>query len=179
MPPGTSGGDGAADPGAATGGAAPAPDLVEVGRIGKPHGLRGEVAVIFVSNRSERTRPGAVFVAGPGELRVVTARPVPGRPERFIVGFEGVVDRPGAERLRGTVLSAEPIDDPDALWVHELVGAAVVDGSGTVLGRVAALVANPGGDLLELEAGGLVPLAFVVARTSDRIEVDVPAGLLD
>jgi 16S rRNA processing protein RimM len=148
--------------------------------VGRPHGLGGEVAVIFVSNRPERSAAGAVLSAGERDLEIEQSRPVPGHPGRFVVRFAGVNDRAGAEALRGTVLRAVPIDDPDALWVHDLVGAELVDGAGgRVLGVVAALVANPGGDLLELDGGALVPLAFVVSREPGRIVVDLPAGLFD
>ena len=77
------------------------------------------------------------------------------------------------------VLYAEPLTDPEALWVHELIGAEVVAADGSSYGRVAAVEANPASDLLVLDGGGLVPLRFVVASTPGRVVVDVPAGLLD
>jgi 16S rRNA processing protein RimM len=147
--------------------------------VGRPHGLGGEVAVVFVSNRPERSAPGAMLSTVSCELEIESARPVPGHPGRFVVRFVGVTSRAAAEALRGTVLTAAPIDDPDALWVHELVGAELVDTSGRAHGRVASLVANPGGDLLELESGALVPLVFVVGQEPGRIVVDLPAGLFD
>jgi 16S rRNA processing protein RimM len=148
--------------------------------VRKPHGLKGEVVVTLVSNRPERTLPGAVLRGGDRDLRIVSARPVPGAPGRYVMRFDGVVDRDGAERLRDTVLRAEPIDDPDALWVDDLIGCELVDEAGTVLGTVVALVSNPAGDLLELQGGGLVPLRFVVAHAPGRVAVaDLPAGLID
>ncbi len=45
--------------------------------------------------------------------------------------FEGIDTREAAEALNGLVLSAEPVDDPDALWVHELVGSFAFDTAGT------------------------------------------------
>ena len=77
------------------------------------------------------------------------------------------------------VLSAPPLDDPAALWVHELVGAEVVDTAGLPLGTVDAVQANPASDLLVLAGGGLVPLRFVVAHEPGRVTVDPPPGLLD
>ena len=56
---------------------------------------------------------------------------------RFIVTFEGCRHRRG-RRARGTQLFAPPLEDPDALWVHELIGSSVEDASGTVLGTVEA-----------------------------------------
>jgi 16S rRNA processing protein RimM len=102
-----------------------------------------------------------------------------GREGRWLVDFAGVGDRSAAEALQGTVLTAEPLDDPAALWVHELVGAEVVTVDGSPLGVVAAVEANPASDLLVLEGGGLVPLTFLVRTEAGRVVVDPPAGLLD
>jgi 16S rRNA processing protein RimM len=151
-------------------------DLLEVGRIGKAHGIRGEVMVHLTTDRTERVAPGAVLVAGTWPLTVVASRPHQGG---WIVVFEGVTDRNAAEELRGAVLSAEPIEDAEALWVHELVGGVVVTLDGVEHGRVAAVQENPASDLLVLEDGRMVPIVFVVASVAGRITVDVPAGLLD
>jgi 16S rRNA processing protein RimM len=151
--------------------------LLDVGFVTRPHGLAGDVVVHFVSNRPERTEVGARFSTDDGELRVGALRR---NGDRFVVHFEGVDTVEAAESLRGVVLRAEPLEDPEALWVHELVGAEVVDaGDGRVLGRVAAVVENPASDLLELEDGALVPLRFVVHHKRGRLGVDLPAGLLD
>ncbi len=154
------------------------PPLLEVGRIVKPHGLRGEMIVALSTNRAERVDPGVVLVTGAGrKLEVERATPHGGR---HIVTFRGVVGVDGAESLRDTVLFAPPLDDPDALWVHELVGARVVDTVGTVLGVVCEVQANPASDLLVLDGGALVPLRFVVTSEPGRqVVVDVPEGLLD
>ncbi|HEX9546458.1 MAG TPA: ribosome maturation factor RimM, partial [Acidimicrobiales bacterium] len=128
--------------------------MLEVGRIVKPHGLHGEVVVELVTNRTERVASGSVL----SDLVVERSRPFG---DRWIVRFEGVIDFEGAERLRGTVLRAAPLDDPDVLWVHELIGDSVVTVSGRDLGVVAAVEANPASDLLVLDTGVLVPLRFV------------------
>ena len=131
----------------------------------------------LVSNRPERLSPGASFHTDAGVLAVVAARR---HNQRLLVGFAGVDDRAKAEALRGVVLRAEPIDDPAEMWVHELIGARVLDQSGTDRGLVAGVVANPAGDLLELADGALVPLRFVVGHVpGQRIDVDVPDGLFD
>ncbi len=94
--------------------------------------------------------------------------------------FAGVADRSAAEALHGLVLSAEPLDDPGALWVHDLVGSEVVAAAdGAHLGTVASVEANPASDLLVLDGGGLVPLTFLVRAEAGRLVVDPPAGLLD
>jgi 16S rRNA processing protein RimM len=155
------------------------PSLLEVGRVARPHGLSGEVVVAAISNRPERFARGAVLhLSGPGAgtLTVAEARPHQGR---LIVQFEGVAGREAAEQLRGAVLLAEPVEDPDAFFVHELIGVEVVEVGGVSRGRVAAVQANPASDLLVGEAGWLVPLRFVVERRDDRLVVDGPPGLFE
>jgi 16S rRNA processing protein RimM len=147
-----------------------------VGQVAKPHGLRGEVVVALSTNRPERVAVGTVLHTDRGELRITASRP---HQHRHIVRFDGVSDREGAEALRGLVLRAEPLDDPDELWAHELIGAVVVDQHGVDHGPVTSLELNPASDLLVLEGGGLVPLTFVVEVEEGRIRVDVPEGLLE
>lgn len=164
-------------------GPAGAPDggrLLEVGRIGRPHGLRGDVVVRLTTDRNERVEPGAVLHTDAGELVVASARP---HQDRWIVAFEGHRGRDAAEALRGRVLRAEPLDDPDEMWVHDLVGAEVVTTAGDRVGTCVAVVANPASDLLELESGALVPLVFVTGHDlgsgQGRVTIDPPEGLFD
>jgi len=152
--------------------------MLEVGRVTRPHGVRGEVNVLLTSNRTERVAPGAVLTTPSGAgLEVISSRP---HKNGFIVRFSGVDDREAAEDLRNTVLSAEPIDDPDELWVHQLVGSVVIDQHDVARGQVARVVENPASDLLELDSGALVPVQFIVSHIpGDTIRVDVPDGLFD
>jgi 16S rRNA processing protein RimM len=145
--------------------------------VGRAHGIRGEVAVTLTTDRLERVAPGAVLWVGERRLEIRSSRPHQGR---HLVHFDGVGDRSTAEALQGAVLTAEPIEDPAALWVHELVGAEVVAAAdGARLGVVAAVEANPASDLLVLDGGGLVPLTFLVRSEPGRLVVDPPTGLLD
>ncbi len=98
---------------------------------------------------------------------------------RWIVQFAESTDRSVAESLRGQALRADPISDPDELWVHELIGKIVYEANGTNRGRVEAVQANPASDLLVLESGTLVPLTFLVERGDDRLVVDAPDGLFN
>ena len=152
--------------------------MLEVGRIVKPHGIRGEVIVDMVSNVPERRlAAGSVLSSERGDLEVLTATP---HQRRWIVAFAGIDDRNAAETYRGGVLRAEPReDDDDTLWVHELVGAEVVDLAGKSYGSVEAVEANPASDLLVLSGERLVPLVFVVIKAPGRVVIDPPAGLLD
>ncbi len=150
--------------------------LLEVGRIDKAHGLKGEVIVRLVTNRTERIDPGSVLDSDRGPLTVRSSVPHLGR---FIVAFDGVSDRTSADRLRGVVLRAESMDDPDELWVHDLIGSILIDQHGRAHGPVVAVRDNPASDLLELADGQLVPLVFVVDSVpGETITVDVPSGLL-
>ena len=115
---------------------------VVVGRIGRPHGLRGEVTVqVTTDDPDDRFASGAVLGTDPasrGPLTVVSMRrsgPV------LVLGFDGVADRNAAEALRGTSLTLDasllPVpDDPEEFYDHQLVGLSVVDRAGTVLGTV-------------------------------------------
>jgi 16S rRNA processing protein RimM len=158
------------------------PRRLEVGRVGRAHGLGGEVAVTFVSDRTERTTPGAVLYVPRADgteqaLVVETARPHQGR---WLLGFAGIEDRTAAEALLGVVLRADELpSEPDELWVHELVGATVVQADGTVVGEVVAVQANPAHDLLVLADGVLIPVTFVVDHGPGRVVVDLPDGLLE
>ena len=151
--------------------------LLEVGRIVKPHGIRGEVIVDLVTNRPERLAPGSVLSSDEGDLEVLRSS---SHQNRWIVAFAGVTDRNRAEELRGTVLLSEPLDDEDddTLWVHELIGAVVYDVNGLFYGRVREVEANPASDLLVLPQG-LVPLTFVASQESGRIVIDPPEGLIE
>lgn len=151
---------------------------LEIGRIGKAHGLRGEVSVIITSDRPERTAPGAVWLLDTGPVTLTAIRP---HQQRWIAVLEGVDTREAAEALRGKVISAAEIDDPDALWVHQLVGAQVATPDGRSWGEVVSVLANPADDLLELADGTLIPVAFVTDASDlpERVVVDPPEGLLD
>jgi 16S rRNA processing protein RimM len=162
-------------------GAPGADERLVVGRIGRAHGLRGEVAVRFTSNRPERAAPGAVLYVGDRELVIATSRP---HQDRVLVHFEGVEDRTAAEALQGLELSALPLGDEvqlddDELWIHEVVGAEVQDRAGATVGRVIAVEANPAHDLLVLDGGALVPMVFVVEQRDGVVVIDPPEGLFD
>ena len=157
-------------------------DRLVVGRVGRAHGLRGEVAVRFSSNRPERAAPGSVLYAGERELVVDAARPHQGR---VLVHFAGIDDRTAAEALQGLELSGAPLTDDEValddheMWVHEVVGAEVLDRAGAVVGHVVAVEANPAHDLLVLDGGALVPMVFVVEQRDGALVIDPPDGLLD
>lgn len=149
-----------------------------MGRIGKAHGVKGEVTVALTTNRFERLEVGAELRTEAGRSLVVSgARP---HQQRFIVAFEGVATREQADQLRGEELYATPLVDPDELWVHELIGAEVFELDGTRRGVVESVLDNPASDLLVLDSGALVPARFVTGVDPGiRVEIDAPLGLFE
>jgi 16S rRNA processing protein RimM len=95
------------------------------------------------------------------------------------VKFAQIPDRTAAEGYANRALRGHPLEDPDALWVHEMIGCRVVDADGTDRGVCVSVLANPAADLLELDTGALVPSNFVVSIDGDTIHVDTPDGLFD
>jgi 16S rRNA processing protein RimM len=155
--------------------------LLEVGRVIRPHGLQGQVVVELWTNRQERMAPGARLVGPERELEIIRSSSLgsAARWVRWLVSFEGVDTLEKAEALRGSVLRAVAIDEPGALWVHELIGSEVVDEGGSNIGSVESVEANPASDLLILDNGLLIPLTFVTARAAGRLTVSLPPGLLE
>ena len=169
------------------------PPLIEVGRVVKPHGVRGEVVVHLQTDRpAVRFAPGAEVLLDGEPVVVASGRPHQGR---WLVRFEGTDDRTAAEGHRGAALTAPPLagdDETDTFWVHELVGLRVLDEDGGELGAVVdhiELPAAAGYDMLEVRrpsgATWLLPAVdeLVEAREEDGelvlVVVDPPAGLLD
>ncbi len=129
-----------------------------------------------MTDRVERLDPGAELMVGDTTLTVSASRP---HQDRWLVFFEGVTTREGADALRGAVLRADELDEPDVLWVHQLIGSEVATPDGVRHGQVVAVEANPASDLLVLESGALIPVRFVVELVDGLVTVEVPAGLLD
>ncbi len=151
---------------------------LEIGRLGRPHGLKGELMVTLTTDRTERVAPGTLWWVAGRERTVEASRPHQGR---HLVRLGDVADRDAAATLTGERVFALPLvaADDDVVWVHEVIGAEVFDRSGKPLGRVEAVEANPAHDLLVLEGGGLVPMVFAVEQADGRVVVDPPEGLLD
>jgi 16S rRNA processing protein RimM len=155
----------------------PRPELLEVGRITKAHGLRGEVIVFLSSDRTERVAVGSELDSDRGPLVVTASRR---HQDRWLVTFAGISTREAAEAVRGTVLRAEPIHDPDGLWMHDLVGCTVATPDGVARGVIESLMDNPANDLLVLDNGALVPVVFIVGPPQDGVlTVDTPDGLFE
>ena len=157
--------------------ASPPDGWLSVGHLRRPHGLRGDMYVQLTTDRLDRLAPGSTLFAAGRTMIVITSRAAGNG--RMIARFDAFTDRTAAERVTNAELFAAPVADPDALWVHEIIGLPVVDQTGVERGTCRAVVANPAADLLELDTGALVPSNFVVEVTADRISVDVPDGLFE
>ena len=150
---------------------------LEVGRIIKAHGLKGQVLVDLWTDRDERLAVGTELLTDRGALVVEAAA---AHQDRFIVSFDLIETREDADRWRGVVLSAPRIIDDDVIWIDQLFGAEVFDEAGVRRGVVVDVEANPASDILVLDTGALVPLTFVTnVEANARIDVDVPEGLFE
>jgi 16S rRNA processing protein RimM len=153
---------------------------VQVARIGKPHGIRGEVTVqVMTDAPEERFVPGTAFVVEPASLGPLTIDSARWNKDILLLGFAEVADRNGAEELRGAKLfvDTEDVDDDEDAWYeHELVGLRVLVDEQEV-GKVAALNTLPAQDLLVVTAANgeevLVPFVEQIVP-----EVDVDAGFI-
>lgn len=159
---------------------------VVVGRIGKPHGLRGEVTVdVRTDEPDRRFAVGAVLRAQPpkGSASRLTRLTVAGsrwHQSVLLASFEEIGDRNAAEAARGIVLHAslgvdETPEDPEEYYDHQLVGLSAYDEQGSVIGELVAVVHGAAQDLLTVRTpdgrDALVP--FVAALVP---EVDLAAG---
>ncbi|HUG74768.1 MAG TPA: ribosome maturation factor RimM [Acidimicrobiia bacterium] len=162
--------------------------LVPVARIGRPHGVRGEVTVRVIPDGPGEFQPGVVFqLADGGSLALRAAAPY--RDRGYILAFEGIGDRTAAERLRGLVLHVHPDDrrslDDDEFWSDDLVGLTAVNPDGAVLGRVSGIDLGDAQDRLVVTtpAGTEVLVPFVdpiVGEVGeDTVVVDPPEGLFE
>ncbi len=163
-----------------------------VGRIGRPHGIRGEVTVeVRTDDPDLRFAPGAVLRTEPADRGPITIAGRRWHREVLLLTVDGVGSREAAEELRDTELLVDvadlpPLEDPESFYDHQLVGLAARLPDGTALGEVTA-VRHEGADLLVVRRaeGGelLVPFVGAIVPTVDVaggfVVVDPPEGLLD
>jgi len=176
-----------------------------VGRVVKAHGISGELVVdvrtddpqgrFFAGNRlrlkGSRTGPSSTAgtSASAREVEVESARP---HGARMLVRLAGVIDRDGADALRGNLFIVDsadlpPIDDPDEFYDHQLEGLTVRTVENVAIGVVAEVLHTPAGELLSVRTAAntevLVPFVAAmvtsVSLDSGVIEIDPPDGLLD
>jgi len=176
-----------------------------VGRVVKAHGISGELVVdvrtddpqgrFFAGNRlrlrGSRTGPRSTAgtSASAREVEVESARP---HGARMLVRLAGVIDRDGADALRGNLFIVDsadlpPIDDPDEFYDHQLEGLTVRTVDNVAIGVVTEVLHTPAGELLSVRTAAntevLVPFVAAIVTSvsldSGVIEIDPPDGLLD
>lgn len=164
-----------------------------VGRIGRAHGIKGEVTVEVRTDEPElRLGPGAVLATDPasaGPLTIESGRVHSGR---LLLRFEGVTERNGAEALRNVMLIAdvdpeELPEEPGEYYDHQLMDLDVVTVDGTEVGRITEITHLPYQDLLIVRRpdGSEVMIPFVeeivpeIDLEEQRAVIDPPPGLLD
>ncbi|WP_296666020.1 ribosome maturation factor RimM [Demequina sp.] len=160
-----------------------------VARIGRAHGLKGEVSMVLHTDVPEqRLVPGAVLETEPAAAGPLTIERVRTQSGRWYVQFAQISGREAAEAARGVELTIEGAesDEDDAWFVHELVGLAAVRPGGEVVGEVVDLLSMPAQDLLVVRQPGgaraMIPFVeeFVpeVDVEGGRVVVTPPFGLL-
>jgi 16S rRNA processing protein RimM len=174
-----------------------------VGRIGRPHGIRGEVTVLVRTDDPDlRFEPGSVLATEPASRGPLTVEAARWHSGRLLVSFEGFSGREQAEELRGTMLVVDSADvgpaGPEEFRDHELIGLDVLTRSGERVGVVTDVL-HHGQDLLVVGSarsrpvagrspagdGGEILVPFVAAIVPEvdvsagRLVIDPPPGLLE
>lgn len=161
-------------------------ERIAVGRIGKPHGLHGEITFLPDTDDLARFAVGSSFVTDTGRTLVIRSVK-PYRDRGLLLHFEGVRSRIEAENLRGLLLTVDSATrrdlEDDEFWPDDLAGLEAVAPDGSVLGVVDRVEFGPGQDRLVVKTplGVDVEVPFVSAIVGDpvdgRIVIDPPEGL--
>jgi 16S rRNA processing protein RimM len=164
-----------------------------VGRVGRAHGVRGEVSVqVRTDDPGRRFAPGSVLATDPPALGPLTVGSVRWHLGRLLVRFDGLADRTRAEELAGALLLVDSAavgtpEDPDEFNDHDLIGLVAVTVAGDRVGTVTDVL-HHGQDVLVISAAGgdgqtLVPFVRAIVPEVDiaagRLVLDPPPGLLD
>lgn len=156
---------------------------VVVGRVGRAHGVRGEVSVdVRTDEPDRRFAPGATLRPEPSTRDALTVQSVRPHGTRLLVAFHQITDRTAAESLLGAMLLAPLVEDarsadPDEFYDHQLIGLAVRTTEGDRVGAVSDVLHLPAQDVIVVATTGgreaLVPFVAELVPT-----VDLEAGEL-
>ncbi len=168
----------------------PTDRYILIGKIGKPHGLRGEVRLHLFSDQPENLkRYRRVFIVSTkGELsqplQLLSSR---AQGKTAIVELESVSDRDAADRLKGMGVLLEKTELPDTeedeYYYYQYAGLAVKTVDELFLGRVENIFSNGAQDILVVRGTGreyLIPIikSIIVRRTAEELVIAPPPGLL-
>jgi 16S rRNA processing protein RimM len=150
------------------------PSWVVVGRVARAHGVKGELAVLPLTQVPERFDPGSRLYVGEGEGTAFTVSSSRPHHKMLLVVFDEVKDRTQAEGLRGELLfvpaSSMPPLPAGEFWPHELIGCEVVTDAGRALGSIREIVHTQANDVWVSEHEGeelLIPALKDVVREVD------------
>jgi len=162
-----------------------------LGRVTKPHGIRGEVKIYAYSGQPENFVSYPVLLFGSAHdvsRRALRVRRIRVQKKQVIVQLEGYTNRNQAEALVGhevwiRAAELEPLP-ADAYYLHELVGREMIGTDGGLIGRITGFLAGGAQEILVVQQGKeeyLVPLhaEFIVSLDDQQVRVDLPPGLLD
>jgi 16S rRNA processing protein RimM len=167
--------------------AEPREDFTGVGRVLRPHGLKGEVRVMVFNPAAPNLQAGrTVYVAGQ-RRRVLRAR---NDHDAWIIQLSGLTNRDQVEDLRGHLVEVKDTelrrDDDDSYFVHELIGLRVVTVAGRELGTISEVIFTGANDVYVVKGNGKEYLVPAIAQVVERIDLPVSVmtisplpGLLD
>ena len=164
--------------------------LLIVGRIGRVHGVRGEVTVeVRTDSPEERFQVGTAIATDPAKFGPLTITGQRWHNGILLLTFDGVSDRGAAEKIKNILLMAE-VDisesDADEFHVQLLIGSTIELIDGTVLGTIDDVLTTKGQNLLSFMRGGkqvLIPFVKAIVPTVDiasrKVVITPPEGLID
>ncbi len=127
-------------------------DRVQIGRVGRPHGIDGAFFVEQPSDDDRWWKTGATFLVDGRVVEVVAHRRSSGRP---VVKLDRTVERGAPIEVERDALAPTQEDE---YYAFELVGLPVVEENGRELGSVKAVTSGVANDILELDTGVLLPM---------------------
>jgi 16S rRNA processing protein RimM len=140
-------------------------DVVEVGRVGRPHGRDGSFVVEDASDDPRRFEVGAKLIVNGEPAQVVATKRARGRP---VIALDREVERGAALEVPVSDLGAP---EEDAYYVFQLVGLAVEEEGGRQLGRVREVEPGVANDVLVLDSSIALPL-----HEACVLDVDIEGG---
>ncbi len=167
--------------------AEPREGYTAVGRILKPHGLKGEIRVEAFNPAAPNLQPGRTVYINSVRSKILRARADRGA---WIVQVSGFSGRDAVEGLRGLLLEARDADvsrdDADSYFIHELIGLRVITNTGEELGRISEVLQSGAADVYVIRDGAREVLIPAIGEVVDSIDLGAGemritplAGLLD